>query len=183
MSVELDKILNFAGELNITHAHSVPVSSIKLHQWVIDRCAANACGTYGKCWTCPPALGELSMLEERISGYSEAVLLQTIYELEDSWDFEGMERAILVHNDSVRQLTKRIKDAYPGAKVLPLGAGGCHFCEQCSCPDSPCQFPDQAIASVEGYGMDVKTMVESVGLKYINGQNTVSYVGLVLIAD
>jgi hypothetical protein len=37
------------------------------------------------------------------------------------------------------------------------------------------------MASVEAYGLDVKALVESVGLKYVNGKGTVSYVGAMLV--
>jgi hypothetical protein len=37
------------------------------------------------------------------------------------------------------------------------------------------------MASVESQGMDIAALVESVGLSYINGADTVSYVGMILV--
>jgi FKBP-type peptidyl-prolyl cis-trans isomerase 2 len=36
------------------------------------------------------------------------------------------------------------------------------------------------ISSPEAYGMNVKDLVEKCGMSYINGKNTVSYVGMIL---
>lgn len=38
------------------------------------------------------------------------------------------------------------------------------------------------MAPVEAYGIDVSKMLSACGLNYNNGQNTVSYVGLILKA-
>lgn len=92
-----------------------------------------------------------------------------------------MTDAQIKHNNMIRELGKRISKEYTHCEILILGCGECGFCEKCSCPDDPCRFPDEALSSVEGYGLDINALVESVGLHYINGVNTVSYVGAVLL--
>ena len=47
---------------------------------------------------------------------------------------------------------------------------------------SPTQLrPAERVAVVEAQGLDIKALVESGGLSYINGANTVSYVGMVMV--
>ena len=182
MSDVLTSICDWAQELGATHARVIADQSyLQAHEYVREACLQNACGKSGRCWTCPPHLGELSELEARLNCFSGAVLVQTIAPLEDSWDFEGMAAAAHAHNDRMRELGHKLAEGSPDCAMLVLGCGGCGFCETCTCPDEPCRCPDEALGSVEGYGVDVKALVESVGLQYINGARTVSYVGAVMV--
>jgi len=164
-----------------THVRVVVPDHLVVKPEVLASCAANACGKYGRCWTCPPLVASPEEMTASLQRYSSAVLIQNISSLEGSWDSEGMEAAMKAHNQMVRDLWHQLLAAAPDVDVLPLGCGGCGFCEKCPCPDKPCRFPEQAISSVEGYGMDVKALVQSCGLQYINGVNTVSYVGALLL--
>ena len=144
-----------------------------------DICASNTCGLYGKCWVCPPDAGDIETLMEKVRGYSQGLLYQTIGTLEDSFDFEGMEAAGLKHVRLSQRLGKALKELLvPG--YLHLTCGGCRLCESCLKPEGlPCRFPDEAMPSVESYGIDVYNTVKGTGLKYINGTNTVTYFGMV----
>ncbi|MHB0997599.1 MAG: DUF2284 domain-containing protein [Armatimonadota bacterium] len=174
-------INEWAIKAGATHARPVDNKLFIVRDSVLASCAANACGKYGRCWTCPPNNGTPEELKSTLAKYSSGILVQNITALEDSWDFEGMTAAMKIHNDMMREVAAKIRSEYPDADVLTLGCGGCGYCEKCSCPDSPCLFPEQAISSVEGYGMDARLLVQSCGLSYINGADTVSYVGLFLI--
>lgn len=147
-----------------------------------DICASNACGGYGRCWMCPPDVGDIDVLMASIRNYSHGLLFQTIAEIEDSFDFESMAEAGKAHAEvckKVRKAAKAISD-----KILFLGAGGCRMCERCAKLDNlPCRMPEEAMASMESYGIDVYKTTEPTGLKYINGQNTVTYFGLVLFNE
>ena len=62
--------------------------------------------------------------------------------------------------------------------MLHLGAGGCHLCEVCAKKTGePCRHPDRAVASLEAYGVNVSALARLCGMKYINGENTVTYFG------
>ena len=67
------------------------------------------------------------------------------------------------------------------SRVLHLGAGGCGVCKSCAKrTDEPCRFPELAMPSLEAYGVNVSKLASAAGMKYINGQNTVTYFGMVL---
>lgn len=62
--------------------------------------------------------------------------------------------------------------------------GGCRICDTCAKRDNlPCRYPDKALPSLESYGVDVYRTTEPTPLKYINGQNTVTFFGMVLFTD
>ena len=46
--------------------------------------------------------------------------------------------------------------------------------------DLPCRAPEEALSSLEAYGINVYQTVKKTALKYINGQNTVTYFGAIL---
>lgn len=182
MSDTLNDIAAWALELGATHARVVSdLTLLTPHQAVRDACLQNSCGRSGRCWTCPPYVGELEELGARLAAYPEVLVVQSITTLEDSWDFEGATAALVAHNDLMRALWRRTEAAFPGREVLVVGAGGCGYCPECSCPGEPCRHPEAAMSSIEAHGVDVRTLVEAIGLKYINGKGTVSYVGAVFV--
>ena len=65
--------------------------------------------------------------------------------------------------------------------ALHLGVGNCGVCEKCAkLTNEPCRYPDLALPSLESYGVNVSELAKASGMKYINGQNTVTYFGAVL---
>ncbi len=182
MSETLEQICLWAQEMGATHARVVTDRTrLEAKESVRESCLQNACGKSGRCWTCPPHVGEFEALASRLLSYPGVVVVQSVAPLEDSWDFEGMVEAARAHNNRKGDLGRLVVERSPAWDVLSLGCGGCGYCEKCTCPDEPCRFPDKALGSVEGYGLDVKALVGSVGLRYINGTNTVSYVGAVMV--
>ena len=111
------------------------------------------------------------------------LVYQTVSRLEDSFDFEGMMEAAHQHSLLSRRMEQLCAGRIPGQR-LHLGAGGCHVCDTCSKVDNePCRHPDQAMASLEGYGVNVSELAAASGMKYINGQNTVTYFGAVFFKE
>lgn len=142
-------------------------------------CAGNACGGYGACHMCPPDVGPAEALIAQAQAFAGGVLYQNVYPLEDSFDYEGMMDARRAH----RACSARIQQLLPKG-TLHLSVGGCGVCERCAKKDGePCRFPDKALASLEAYCINVHDTAENVGLKYINGQDTVTYFGLVLMGE
>ncbi len=141
-------------------------------------CEGNGCGNYGRCWMCPPDIGDVEALMARVRLFPRALLYQSIATIEDSFDIEGMFAAGRAH----AQLSQRIQKRLPaGEKTLHLTCGGCRLCETCAKrEDQPCRHPELALPSMEGCGVDVYNTVKDTPLRYINGQNTVTYFGMVL---
>ena len=82
------------------------------------------------------------------------------------------------------QKLRKVFDEAGITNVLHLGAGGCGLCEVCAKrTDEPCRHPDLAMASLEAYGFNVSLLAAAADMKYINGQNTVTYFGAVLFKE
>ena len=145
-----------------------------------EMCEKNSCGVYGKCYMCPPDVGDIDELMAEVREYEYALVYQTVTELEDSFDFEGMVEAKRKTYPLSQTLRKIFSEINP-LRVLHLGAGGCGVCKVCAKREgTPCRFPDLATASLEAYGINVSALAKAAGMKYINGQDTVTYFGAVL---
>lgn len=166
-------------ELGAYKAAVIDVSEITTDVAFRDMCKANYCGKYGKCYTCPPDVGEIDALIEKLKSYKHALVYQTVSELEDSFDIEGMHEAAVKHASLVRAVVGEY-----GNDALHLGAGGCPLCERCAkATNEPCRHPNEAIASLEAHGVNVAKLAAVSGMKYINGQDTVTYFGAMLFND
>ena len=173
-------IIKKALEYGAYKANVIETKDIVLDRAFRDICATNACGMYGKCYMCPPDVGDIDELMAQVGNYDYALVYQTVTELEDSFDFEGMIEAKKKTYPLAQRLHKVFADMGV-SKVLHLGAGGCGVCEICAKREGePCRFPEKAMPSLEAYGVNVSELAKVSGMKYINGQNTVTYYGAVL---
>ena len=178
-----DELIRAALDAGATKAAVIDQRQIVLNAEFRKMCAQNSCGVYGRCYMCPPDIGPVEELMDRVRAYPRGLLYQTISPLEDSFDIEGMLEAKRAHN-RLSQRLREILTPMVGTDALHLSGGGCGLCETCAKVEgAPCRFPEKAMSSLEGYGMDVYNTTRSTELKYINGQNTVTYFGMVLFNE
>lgn len=177
--MQMQTLMQQILQLGAAHAGLVKVKDIPFDPAFRQMCKQNACGMYGRSWMCPPYVGEISDLIAQAKTHKTALVYQTIDPLEDSYDFEGMMRA----GERMNRLTQAIREQFAeDASVLFLGAGGCRICSKCARQEEkPCRFPEKALASLEAYGVHVSELARLAGMQYINGVNTVTYFGAVLM--
>lgn len=157
---------------------------IKLSAEFRKSCELNQCGAYGRNWACPPSIGPIDELMSKVESYPYGILYQTIYDIEDSFDIEGMDEAARSHRALALSINEQLLAGAAGDDYLHLVAGGCRKCKVCAkATDEPCRFPNEVLYPMEGYGIDVYNTSKSTQLKYINGKNTVTYFGLILFKE
>jgi predicted metal-binding protein len=181
MRIDFERLRKICTEQKIDNAAVIDVDKISIRQELRDMCKSNVCGRYGTNWACPPAIGEVEELKATLKEYSKALVMQTISYLEDSFDFEGMMQGKKQHAAIILKIVKMIKEMYPGYPILTLSAGGCERCKECTyLENKPCRFPEELMAPVEGYGIDVTALANISDIPYNNGPSTVSYISVVL---
>ena len=168
-----------AAAAGFTHAAPLDVSTIRLLDEVRAMCRVNSCGAYGHNWSCPPACGELDQLRTVVGRYSAGLLVQTVGQLEDELDAEGMMATEALHKQRFSALHDELLGSYPD--LLALGAGGCRRCSICTCPDAPCRFPDKRVSSMEAYGMLVMEVCRANGMGYYYGRGSIAYTSCFLL--
>lgn len=179
----LEDLMTLAKSLGANHTAIADVQNIQFNDDFGKQCEQNTCGNYNKNWMCPPAVGPISELKERVLQFKQGLLFQTVYQLEDSFDWEGMMTAVEKHNQVFRNVLQSLKSQHPFKALLPLNVGPCTFCSRCTLLDGQeCRCPQEAVYSVEACGIDVIALEKSCGIPYYNGKDTVSTVSLILFA-
>lgn len=165
--------------MGFTHVVPLDCSTIKLLPDVRQMCESNTCHKYGQNWSCPPGCGTLDECEKKVRKYSCGLLVQTVGELEDSMDGEGMLETEAAHKEHFFALEEKLRELYPN--MLPIGAGCCTRCKTCTYPDAPCRFPDKTFASMEAFGMLVTQVCQDNHLPYYYGPCTIAYTSCFLL--
>jgi predicted metal-binding protein len=184
MPTSTDQLIRELLSLKVAHARIIDTSVFEYSREFRVLCEQNKCGAYGRNWMCPPAAGSFEELVARASKYGKGLVFQTVHDLSSPSDFKGMIDAMKVHVDIVREVARCFVEVTGLDDILPLGAGFCRFCENCSYPSGEnCRFPDKAVPSVESYGIDVARLMRSCGIPYSYGKETVAYVGCILFQE
>lgn len=179
MMTEQQKWIEMGLECGFTHVVQLNASTIKLNDEVRAMCASNKCRMYNTNWSCPPGCGTLAALRKRISRYHEGILVQTVGELEDDLDGEGMMAAQDQHQRNFARLHALLLTCNPD--LMAIGAGACTRCSRCSYPEAPCRFPNQMTSSMEAMGMLVLQICRDNGLQYYYGSHAIAYTSCFLI--
>ena len=175
-----DKLISAALESGAYKAVILDADAVVLSPMFRDICRSNQCGKYGKCWVCPPELPDAEEVIAKVKSYHTVLWYQTVSQIEDSFDIEGMMEAGENHVRLSQRLQTEMLPLLPD-DFLHLTCGGCRLCPTCTKAEGkPCRMPDKALPSLEGYCVDVYNTTKDTPLKYINGQNTVTYFGAIL---
>jgi predicted metal-binding protein len=184
MGVNRDELIEDALSAGAAHAAIADTSTISFHEDFRKACEKNTCQRYDTNWMGPPAIGPITDLIDKVRKYREGLLFQTVCHLDSPFDYKGMMAGAQTHEEIFRRLLKKVKDRTDLKNMLPLNAGCCRLCERCAYLDNdPCRHPDEAVSSVEAYGINVIALEKSAGIPIHNGKNTVSYVGLILFKE
>ncbi len=164
---------SFVKEINI--------AQIVFEPTLRKSCELNHCGKFGSNYCCPPHVGEIDDCIKKAKNFGDGYIFQLITQLEDSYDFEGMMEGQELFKEKILKLNNLLCEENCEDFLL-LGAGPCSVCKTCGAVSGvPCRNPSKKIASVESHGIFINPTLINVGLKYNNGENTVSYCGVVLL--
>jgi predicted metal-binding protein len=143
-------------------------------------CNADKCHAFGRSWSCPPACGDLEHFAELFARFRQAVLFQTIGQMDDVFDYPSIERAFALHRQRFAVLARSVVKRGLDADVLLLSAGSCQLCEKCSYPDEPCRFPEYMHPSMEATGLIINDVCKLAGVPYNHGENTLAFTSCAL---
>lgn len=156
----------------------LPASDIPFSEKVRHICRTE-CPRYGKSWSCPPAVGEISACKKRCLQYENALVFTTMAEVSDAAVLEETLATRAQHEEVARALVRELQNR--GAACLPLSGESCQICENCAYPE-PCRFPERAIPCVESYGILVTEIAEKCGIAFYQDTHTVTWFGLIFFS-
>ena len=157
-----------------------PAGGLQVREEVRSMCASGKCHIYGTSWACPPACGDIYDFEKQMHGYETCTVVQTVSDLEDEFDGEGMMEAAETHKERIASLIEALDEAGLSAQAMVLSAGTCTICPKCTYPDAPCRFPDKRLVSMEAAGLYVSEVCVQAGIPYNHGANTIAYSSCVI---
>ena len=155
-----------------------PASELQTLPAVRDMCGSGTCQIYGHSWACPPACGTIEEFQERIDTFDNCLVVQTVGELEDEFDFETIMETEHEHKRRFTEFAKRVNEL--PAETMLLAAGTCTICKTCTYPDAPCRFPDKRMSSMEAAGLVVADVCTKAGIPYNHGKNTIAFSSCVM---
>lgn len=179
MRYDTDALIKEALAEGFTHAGELNIKALVFMPEVRDMCSADRCHMYGKNWRCPPGCGSIEEAAQQASAYTYGLLVQTVGHMEDDFDYETIEATGQQHKSNFESLVAKLRARYPD--MLPMGAGTCKRCEECTYPSAPCRFPEEAISSMEAYGLWVSKVCELSNLPYHYGKLTLTYTSCYLL--
>lgn len=176
-----DALVEDALELGAARAVVVNTSDITFREEFRKACERNACGKYDTNWMGPPAVGPIDELMKKARACRHGLLLQTVHPVSSSFDMKSMMAGGKVFGEVFRRVLACMRDKHGISQILPLGAGCCSICPKCAYLDhEPCRHPDQALSSLEAYGMDVMLLAKDMDIPYRSGPKSIALFGLIL---
>jgi predicted metal-binding protein len=119
-------------------------------------------------------------MRDKVKAYSKGLLVQTVGELEDSYDWEGMQQAAEAQSENFNRLHDKLLEKYPN--LLAMGTGTCTRCKECTYPEGkPCRFPDKLTHSMEACGLFVSKVCSDNNLQYNYGADKIAYTACFLL--
>lgn len=173
------ELCTLAQKIGFEHCGALDPATIELKEEVREMCASGKCAMYDRRWSCPPGCGTLDDCRALLTGYTHGILVQSVGELEDSFDIETMMETEATHKERFYAMRKALNEQ--GAAALAAGAGCCTVCKDCTYPDAPCRFPEEKMSSMEALGMLVVEVCKANGLPYFYGENTIAYTSCFLL--
>ena len=177
----IQRLIGASMEAGFTHAAPLKTETLRFLPEVREMCRADRCHHYNTNWMCPPACGTLEECSANAVGFKEGIIVQSVGDVEDSFDIEAMQRIEHEHKKRFQDLAAVLGALY--SRVLALGAGSCDLCESCTYPDASCRFPDKALSSMEANGLWVSDVCEKNGVPYNYGTNKMAFTSCILVND
>lgn len=173
----MKELIRMAEEAGFAAAAVIDTEEIPFEPGFRACCEENECGKYGINYACPPDCGTVEEMIGRIRARRKALVLQTIWEIDDPMDGAKIKPAKREHNKMERALIDRLQKRFPGG--LMVGASGCDVCPRCSILDKePCRFPALRFSCMSAYCVFVKKLAERCGMEYDCGPGLVAFFGL-----
>ena len=177
--ISMDEVFEEAKKCGFDQWAALDPQELVFMQEVRDMCSADLCHKYGTNWTCPPGCGPLDQLRDRALKYKRGILVQSVGQMEDDFDMESMYDTEEVQKTRFEKFSEWLRSRVPDC--MPMGAGTCLLCKECTYPHSPCRHPDRAVPSMEACGLLVTDVCKKAGMKYYYGPCTITFTSCALI--
>lgn len=175
--MEQEMIISMAVAEGFANAAVVDTSEIVFDPQFRTYCAENLCGQYSVNYSCPPDCGSPEQMRQKIQSHKKALVLQTIWQIDDLTNSAALRQAKLGHNSATIRLVKQLREK--GVDGLIVGASGCALCSPCAKGEGkPCRFPEYQYSCMSAYCVFVKKLADRCGMEYDCGPGLLAFFGM-----
>lgn len=165
------EMLSLAVEMGFANAAAMDTKDLTFVPTFRPLCKENLCGKYGVNYACPPDCGTVEEMKAKILQWPRAIVLQTMWDIDDPLDEDQTKPAKGSHNKMTRKFIDQT-----GRPGLMVGSGGCSLCNPCALVSGePCRFPDLRYSCMSAYCVFVQEMAEHCGMEYDCGPGVVAF--------
>ena len=158
------KLITRARELGIETCVPFEAFLLKPEQRIRDLCFENKCGKFKNHYMCPPCVGSLASIEDKLTEFRKGILLQYSKPLDVKNDAAGLIRSKLEFHEKVLAL-EHYADECGLPRALGMIGGSCELCETCKAATrEPCPYPAKARMSLESLAVDVMALLDHLKL-------------------
>ena len=170
----------FARELGLPSLQEFDTAVLLPEDRIRAYCVEDKCGNFGKNYTCPPYVGSIGEIKERLARYKRGILFQYSRQVDVKENRRGVEESKVDFHEIVLQLEgflngKGIKDLWG------MIGGSCALCGECyGKHGTPCPYPERARQSLESLGIDVIAFLKRFGLDSEFHSDRIIWTGCIL---
>lgn len=171
------QLVDLAVEEGFAAAAVIDTQKIPFDPMFRPFCEENLCGQYGVNHSCPPDCGSPEQMKAKLLAKKRALVLQTIWQIEDLGDQAAIKAAKAAHNAAEIRLVKGLRSQ--GVDGVIVGASGCALCKPCrKAQGLPCAFPEFQYSCMSAYCIFVKKLADQCGLEYDFGEGLLAFFGM-----
>jgi predicted metal-binding protein len=158
-------------------------------QEIRDLCLQNRCGHFNSHYMCPPHIGSIEEIKDKLRPYWYGVLLQHSQPLNVKNDMEGLIRSKLDFHIMMLQIEDHCRNLIDQAggnaeDVWGFIGGTCELCRPCrAVSNEPCPCPERARTSLEALAIDVVHLMREHGLDCEFHPDRITWTGALLLRD
>ena len=176
----LGEVTRCAQELGIASVQEIDPKILVPEQWVRTLCEEDKCGNYGKNYTCPPLVGTLGEMKERLASFNRGILFQYATPVDVKGDRKGVQESKVDFHRKILELEgffilRGIRDLWG------MIGGSCSLCGVCHArAEKPCPQPEDARSSLESLGIAIIPLLEALGLDNAFHPDKITWTGCIL---
>jgi predicted metal-binding protein len=175
------ELKEFARQLGIEICHEFGSRILLPEDRIRAFCRENKCGSYSNNYMCPPRVGSIEEIKNKLKKYRRGILLLYSLDINVRSDREGVIRTQKEFHQKILRMEEYLKEKGI-SKVWGLIGGNCRLCDVCQARTAqPCLYPDEARMSLEAIGIDILALLSSFGLDNRFHAHKITWTGCILI--
>jgi len=177
-----ENIISYIKALGATNCRFIPSNLLVPDEKIRKYCYENVCGCYNKHLTCPPNIGTIAEIKERLAGFNNVILIQYSENIDVQNDKSGLIRTKLKLHDIILKTEKYLEGFFKAEDLWGMIGGNCSLCDECAgFIGEECRYPDKARTSMEAIGIDVIAILKSLNLDSAFHKDMIIWTGAVLV--